>query len=184
MKVRAFLAVDADDELRERVCEIQDILRGADAQIKFVEPENLHFTLKFFGDVGEGKLRRIRGMVEETLKGYEPFDLHVMGAGVFPSPRYIRVVWLGVENPGVFSELQRNLDMEFARLGFRKEREYVPHLTIGRVKGPRNREKLAALIGELENVDAGALRIDRVSLKRSELTPEGPVYSDLEVFRL
>ncbi|MDI9615240.1 MAG: RNA 2',3'-cyclic phosphodiesterase [Methanothermobacter sp.] len=184
MKVRAFLAVDADDELRERVCEIQDILRGADAQIKFVEPENLHFTLKFFGDVGEGKLRRIRGIVDETLKGYEPFELHVTGAGVFPNPNYIRVVWLGVENPEVFSELQRNLDMEFARIGFRKERDYVPHLTIGRVKGPRNREKLAAMIGELENVDAGTLRVDRVSLKRSELTPEGPVYSDLEVFRI
>ncbi|MBE2900815.1 RNA 2',3'-cyclic phosphodiesterase [Methanothermobacter thermautotrophicus] len=184
MKVRAFLAVDLDEGLRDHVSRVQDTLKSADAQVKFVEPENLHFTLKFFGDVGGGKLRRIEDAVRETLRNYEPFEISIRGAGVFPNPRYIRVVWLGVENPETFSDLQRNLDMEFVKMGFRPERDYVPHLTVGRVKGPRNRDKLAELIGELEDVEVGSMRVSEVSLKRSELTPAGPVYSDIEVFRL
>lgn len=184
MKVRAFLAVDLEEGLRDHVSRIQDTLKSADAQVKFVEPENLHFTLKFFGDVGEGKLRRIEDAVRETLRNYEPFEISIRGAGVFPNPRYIRVVWLGVENPETFSDLQRSLDMEFVKMGFRPERDYVPHLTVGRVKGPRNRDKLAELIGELEDVEVGSMRVSEVSLKRSELTPAGPVYSDIEVFRL
>ncbi|MDI6701483.1 RNA 2',3'-cyclic phosphodiesterase [Methanothermobacter wolfeii] len=184
MKVRAFLAVDVDEELKDRIIEVQEKLKGADAQIKFVEPENLHFTLKFFGDTGENRLKRIERIVDETISEYEPFRIHIRGAGVFPNPRYIRVVWLGVEDPETFSKLQEHLDTGFSGIGFRPERDYVPHLTIGRVKGPRNREKLADIISDLEEVDIGSMEVREIALKKSELTPAGPLYSNIRVFRL
>ena len=96
---------------------------------------------------------------------------------------YIKVIWLGVEHPGAFSKVQRELDGEFAKMGFKKERSYIPHLTIGRVKGIQNKDALISAVEELENVEIGTMNIDRLTLKKSELTPVGPIYTDIhEIF--
>ena len=182
--IRAFLAVDVDKELIDSIVEIQEKIKVAGAPLKFVEPKNLHFTIKFFGDVSEEKLGEINNVIVEKLDKFSPFEMFIRGIGVFPSLRYIRVLWLGSENYEPFSNIQRELDLEFIKIGFEKERSYIPHLTIGRLKGAENKEVLVKKIDELSDVGIGKTLIDRLTLKKSELTPSGPIYTDLEVFKL
>ncbi|MDO9044663.1 MAG: RNA 2',3'-cyclic phosphodiesterase [Methanobacteriaceae archaeon] len=182
--LRAFLAVDIDESLIDRIVEIQEIFKYINAPVKFVEPDNLHFTLKFFGDVNEAKIDEINDIIVKSVENFSPFDILINGIGVFPSLRYIRVLWLGAENFDSFSNLQMELDHEFVKIGFEKERNYVPHLTIGRLKGSGNKDALVKKIEELNDIAVGKTTIDKLILKKSELTPDGPIYTDLKVFNL
>lgn len=177
--MRAFLAVDVDPNLTYKIRNIQKQISQVSPNVKLVEDENLHFTFKFLGDITPEKKDTIIEMTEENIKDYAPFNITIKGLGAFPSTDYIRVIWLGVEHPGAFSKVQRELDTEFAKLGFNKERSYIPHLTIGRVKGPKNKDELISLVDELKDIDIGTMNIDRLTLKKSELTPVGPIYTDL-----
>ncbi len=182
--MRAFMAVEVDTELVDKISEIQKNLAEANAQVKFVEPENLHFTFKFLGDISPEKAESIINMAEEKTKDYSPFDIKIKGTGVFPNMGYIRVIWLGVEEPGAFSKMQEDFDQDFVKMGFKKERSYIPHLTIGRVKGVQNKELLVTIVKELQNIEVGTMNIDKLVLKESELTPVGPIYTDLKEIHL
>ena len=182
--MRAFLAVDLDEALKENVLKVQEKLIEADAVVKFVEKENLHFTCKFFGEIPEQKSEKIIEAIEDKIKQFEPFKIDIKGSGVFPHLGYIRVIWLGLENPEYFAEMLKNFDEEFKKLGFKKERSYTPHLTIGRVKGSKNKEVLISKIKELESVEIGPMEVNKISLKKSELTPEGPIYTNVKEFKL
>jgi 2'-5' RNA ligase len=178
--MRAFMAVEVDTELVDKISEIQKNLAEANAQVKFVEPENMHFTFKFLGDISPEKAESIINMAEEKTKDYSPFDIKIKGTGVFPNMGYIRVIWLGVEEPGAFSKMQEDFDQDFVKMGFKKERSYIPHLTIGRVKGVQNKELLVTIVKELQNIEVGTMNVDKLVLKESELTPVGPIYTDLK----
>ncbi|MDD1774796.1 MAG: RNA 2',3'-cyclic phosphodiesterase [Methanobacterium sp.] len=182
--MRAFLAVDLDKELHGKVCEVQDSLKESNATVKFVEEENLHFTCKFFGDISENREKRISASINDTLTDYIPFEINIKGVGVFPHPGYVRVIWLGLENSHYFSQIIKNLDDKFSNLGFKKEKSYIPHLTIGRVKSAKNKDALVARIKELEDIEIGSMKVDKLVLKKSDLTPKGPVYSTIEEFKL
>ena len=178
--MRAFMAVEVNSELVDKILKIQKKLAEANALVKFVEAENLHFTFKFLGDITPEKAEAIANMAEEKIADYSPFDINIKGTGVFPNLGYIRVIWLGVEEPEMFSKMQEDFDQEFVKMGFNKERSYIPHLTIGRVKGVQNKELLVSMVKELENVDVGTMKVERLILKESELTPVGPIYTDLK----
>ena len=174
------MAVEVNSELVDKILKIQKKLAEANALVKFVEAENLHFTFKFLGDITPEKVEAIANMAEEKIANYSPFDININGTGVFPNLGYIRVIWLGVEEPEIFSKMQEDFDQEFVKMGFNKERSYIPHLTIGRVKGVQNKELLVSMVKELENVDVGTMKVERLILKESELTPVGPIYTDLK----
>lgn len=182
--MRVFLAVDLDESLKERVLRVQEKLKEADAIVKFVETENLHFTCKFFGEISHKKADIIIEIIEEKIKQFKSFKIDIKGSGVFPHFGYIRVIWLGLENPEYFSRMLKELDEEFVKLGFKKERSYIPHLTIGRVKGSKNKELLVSKIKEQENIEIGPMEVSKISLKKSELTPEGPIYTSVKEFKL
>lgn len=177
--MRAFMAVELDGELVDKVFEIQKQIGEVNALVKFVEPENLHFTFKFLGDITPEKAEQIVNMAEDKVEKYEPFDMTIKGAGAFPNLGYIRVVWLGAEE-SMFSKMQEDFDKEFIKMGFNKERSYMPHLTIGRVKGVQNKELLVSVIKELQDIEVGTMTVDRLVLKESDLTPVGPIYTDLK----
>lgn len=181
--MRAFMAVEVNTKLVDTIMEVQKVLAEANAQIKFVEPENLHFTFKFLGDITPQKAESILNMVESKAENYEPFNIKIKGIDAFPNLGYIKVLWLGVEEPDTFSKMQEDFDQEFVKMGFNKERSYIPHLTIGRVKGVQNKELLSNLVKELDDIDIGSMKVDRIVLKESDLTPVGPIYTDLkEIF--
>ncbi len=182
--MRAFLAVDVDEVLVDKIVEVQKQLAEAEAQVKYVEPENLHFTFKFFGDISKEKADEIIRLMEGKMKEYEPFEISIEKTGVFPHRGYMRVIWLGVENAEPFSQMQMNFDEDFVKMGFKKERSYIPHLTIGRVKGANNKDALVSTINELEDIEIGKMTVKKIVLKQSELTPVGPVYTDVKEFEL
>ncbi len=183
--MRAFLAAYIDEELKDKITEVQKQLKEADAPVKFVEPHNLHFTFKFFGEIDEEKTEEIIDAVENKVQNYEPFELSINGVGVFPNPRYIRVLWLGVEDSESFSNLQMDMDEDFVKLGFKKERSYVPHLTMGRVRGAKNKDALISKIEDLKEIKIGKMKISKLLLMESVLRRDtGPVYTVVKEFDL
>lgn len=182
--MRAFLAVDLDERLQDKVLEVQKKLKKANARVKFVEKENLHFTCKFFGEISDNKTDKISDIITEKIENHDAFEINIKGTGVFPHLGYIRVIWLGLNHAKKFSLMLMDFDEELIKLGFRKEKSYIPHLTIGRVKGAQNKEALISSIKELEEVEIGTMKVDRVSLKKSELTPKGPIYTTVKEFGL
>lgn len=180
--VRAFMAVDLDSRLSSKIQEVQRELKKTDAPLKIVEPDNLHFTLKFFGDISPSQANVITSIIQDKLENYQSFPLHIKGTGVFPHMGYMRVIWLGIEDPQCFSRLQMDLDQEFVKMGFKKERSYIPHLTIARVKGPQNKEILAETIKKMQEIEIGHMTVEKLVLKKSELTPVGPIYTDVKEF--
>ncbi len=183
--MRAFLAAEIDEELKEKIADVQKQLMEADAPVKFVEPHNLHFTFKFFGEIDEEKSEEIVSAVETKVQSYSPFEIFIKGVGVFPNPRYIRVLWLGVEDSSPFSRLQMAMDEDFQKMGFKKERSYVPHLTMGRVRGAKNKDALLSKIDELKDVEIGKIKISKLLLMESVLRRDaGPIYTVVKEFDL
>ncbi|MEE8359156.1 MAG: RNA 2',3'-cyclic phosphodiesterase [Candidatus Hydrothermarchaeales archaeon] len=175
--MRSFIAIEMESEA---INSIRDQLRSANADIKFVEPGNLHLTLKFLGEIKDDLVDDIHNRMEESFKDFSRFEVQLRGVGVFPSLRYIKVVWVGIEeNKEKLAKMQESLEDNISNLGFKKEGRFKPHLTIGRVKSPRNKDKLAEIITTMKDKEVDKIKVDRVILKKSVLTPKGPIYTTL-----
>ena len=178
--LRAFIGIDIDEAVRQKLVTVQEQLGATGAQLKLVEPPNIHVTMKFLGDVSEERVGAITEALRRAATGMKQFDIRVRGIGVFPDLRYIRVVWVGVaEGRDELIDLQREIDRELQPLGFRPERDFVPHLTIARVRAVKNKERLAAFVREMGDAEVGVTRAQAVELKQSTLTSKGPIYSTL-----
>lgn len=179
--MRCFIAVDLDRALVKQVKRVQDRISSLDVDVKFVEPENLHFTLKFLGEVSEGEIKNIINSVGDCVKGFNSFKIGIRGLDYFGNNKYVRTLWLGVdEGKDELVKLMKNVS-SCLRAG---KEEGTPHLTIGRVKSGGNREILLNFINKYEDVKLGEMVVKNVKLKRSVLTGKGPIYSDLAVFEL
>jgi len=177
---RAFIAIDIDEAVRQKLVNVQQQLTATGAQLKLVEPGNIHVTMKFLGDVPNDKISAVTDALRVAASGMQPFDINVRGIGVFPNPRYMRVIWAGVvDGRDAVIALQQNIDRELQKLGFSPERDFVPHLTLARVKTAKHKEQLAASIREMGNMEFGITRAQAVELMQSTLTPKGPIYSTL-----
>jgi 2'-5' RNA ligase len=178
--LRSFVAVDIDEEVRRRLAEVQGRLAATGADLKLVEPENIHVTMKFLGDVPESRLAGLVEALERSVAGEAKFNIGVKRIGVFPSLSYIRVVWAGVEQGSdELVKIQRKIDGELRSLGFPAERDFVPHLTIARVRTARMKEQLAAFVKQNAGAEFGVCRVQAVELKHSTLTPKGPIYGTI-----
>ena len=156
-------------------------ISSSGSAIKPVEPENLHVTLKFLGEVGEDDVPKI----VETLKGVKrkEFTIKLNGVGGFPSNRNPRVVWIGIrEGYPELRALHDEVEGVLVRYFPRERREFKAHLTIARVK--RGGRALAPLLEKFADEDFGVVQVKEFKLKRSELTPRGPIYTDIEVYPL
>ncbi|MEM4658387.1 MAG: RNA 2',3'-cyclic phosphodiesterase [Candidatus Methanosuratincola sp.] len=179
--VRAFFALEISDDMRRRIADLGQEVARSGADVKVVEEENLHVTMKFLGEVPVSKVEEISGALNGM--GIRRFELEARGVGAFPDRRTIRVIWVGVGRGGnEVMEIARKLDNALARFGFPKEKRFVPHITIGRVRSPRNREALLNILDRHSQTAFGTALVDRLVLKKSTLTGSGPLYTDLKVF--
>jgi len=177
---RSFIAIDIDEAVRQKLVTAQQQLAATGGELKLVEPENIHVTMKFLGDVPDDKIGAVADALRVAVGGAQPFDIAVRGIGVFPNLRYMRVIWADVvDGQDAVIAIQRNIDRELQKLGFPPERDFVPHLTLARVKTAKRKEQLAASIKEMGNMEFGITRAQAVELKQSTLTSKGPVYSTL-----
>ncbi len=177
--MRVFIAVDLDEGLRKKFAQVIDALRGYRG-IKAVELENLHITLKFLGEVDERRLILIDRKLREIK--FSPFRIKFKGIGYFPNERFPRVVWVGVEGNEI-RELAKAVEEKMKKIGFKKDKEFLAHMTIGRVKriDKATKEKMTKELEEF-NIEFGEMIVDKFKLKKSTLTPKGPIYEDVFVY--
>lgn len=179
--IRAFIAVELPDALRQEVASLQNDLQSAGADIKWVETNNLHLTLKFLGNIEEAQVPALKEALETATRPLTPFTLHLEGIGAFPRTTSPRVVWVGVtEGEKPLVELAQAVGNACSGLGFPAEdRPFSAHLTIGRV---RSRDRLAPLIKKLQVAEfrgGTPAPIGKVILFQSTLSPHGPAYTPL-----
>ena len=166
-QIRAFLAIDLDDDLKPKINKIIREFKKTDARIKYVELTNLHLTLKFFGDIDTEGLSLLEDAISNVLSEFESFNVKIKGCGAFPNSNRINVIWVGIDDDSIIR------DMKFST-----------HLTIGRMKSAKNKNKVKSTIEEFEDVEIGEMEVTQISLKKSTLTPAGPIYEDLKIFEL
>ncbi|HJH31585.1 MAG TPA: RNA 2',3'-cyclic phosphodiesterase [Methanosarcinaceae archaeon] len=179
--IRTFVAVDFPQDYVEKIARIQSKFK--DFNIKPIDPNLIHITLKFLGDVNENKIEQIAGALGEI--NIPSFDARIGNIGVFPKPQYVKVIWLGAE--GNFGELHDNVESVLKPFKFKKDKNtYTAHATLARVKYMPEKDKEAFLrvLGELKNTGIGTFHVDAIKLKKSTLTPGGPIYETLHEVRL
>lgn len=182
--LRAFLAFEVSPEVRESLMRVEDEIRQTRADVKPVEKDNLHFTVKFLGDVPDSVVAEIdRRMGALAL---ERIEVMVKGLGAFPDAKRPRVVWAGAspETAPRLAETGKRILEAIRGLGQEDSRGFSPHITVARVRSPRNQEALTALIRGCSGREFGATTITSLKLKSSTLSPRGPTYADVREYAL
>jgi len=142
-----------------------------------VEPENMHLTLKFLGEIDHGQTADITGAIQAAAADHGPFRIGFMGMGAFPNENHIKVVWVGVACDEL-EALARDVIDSLSDIGFERSR-FSAHLTLARVKGPKPRDRIQDLLNDNRDRDFGWQDVDAVHLMKSTLTPSGPLYEEI-----
>jgi len=184
--IRAFLAIELPDALRPGLAQVQGELKKSRADVRWVPVGNIHVTLKFFGNVPEDEIEALARAARQAAAQAAPLQLQATSAGAFPSPQAPRVVWLGLGGDVLpLTQLFYRLEKAFAALGFPPEgRAFNPHLTLGRVKSPANRERLAKMLEKLPPLNWPPFEVKELILFQSVLSPQGSTYTPLQVIPL
>jgi 2'-5' RNA ligase len=179
--MRLFIGISIPPELTQKIRKIQESIAKRGIDIKLVEPENLHFCLKFLGDTPEENIPIIKKALNDVESKFEHFNVKLYGIGAFPNTNYARVLWIGTtEGKEILKAISEELELYLSKEGFKEgEKEFSPHLTLGRIRSGRNKDALLALFKELDKVDIGTFIANKISLISSELTPEGPKYKEI-----
>ena len=183
-EIRSFIAIEIPANVKQKLKELLTDFQKSGADVKWVRPEGIHLTLKFLGSVSRDMLERITLAIQPVVEAQEPFPLKAHGVGCFPGIRNPRVVWVGLEQErGTASTLHREIELKAAELGFAPEgRPFQPHLTLGRVRSPKGKGALTQMIEKKSHIELDSFLVDRVILFRSDLRPEGAVYTKLHEF--
>jgi RNA 2',3'-cyclic 3'-phosphodiesterase len=182
--LRAFVALEVPREARDSLAIFQEELSKTGADLKLVEKENLHFTLKFLGEISQGQAAEAGSRLGRLkLHGGE---VEIRGAGAFPSPNRPRVVWAGVAPDGepMVTSIAEEVISALDGIGELDDRPFRAHITLARVRSDRNSGGLARSILQNSSREFGRASLSELKLKSSRLQAGGPVYSDLEVFHL
>lgn len=176
--MRLFVAVNLPRPLRDAIHAAAAPLRAGGLAVRWVDPDGIHLTLKFLGEVADGRLGDLIAALERACQGARPFPLEVNGFGAFPTPARARVVWVGCEAAPPLELLQHGVERAFADLGFPVEgRPFRPHLTLGRA-GANARGGVRGLEDRLAQLSlTDTFSVSSVDLMESTLTPGGARYA-------
>ena len=185
--IRSFLAIELPEAIRKKIDEIQGDLKSSHADVRWVNPEKIHLTLKFFGSIEEARVESIIKAIENPVRNTPAFTMKVRRIGAFPHWKNPRVIWMGlIDEKGILSPFQKELETELEKIGFEPEaRAFQPHLTLGRVNSSRGKEELIRKMERYqEEEDFGDFSVKRVILFKSDLRPAGPIYTPLREVKL
>jgi RNA 2',3'-cyclic 3'-phosphodiesterase len=176
--MRIFLAVFPPAEVQRAAFGVVEALRRPGDGVSWVKPENLHYTLRFLGEVGEDGARRAAEAAIEAATQSRAFTAALGGLGAFPDPRRARVIWIGMSmGSEALVALARDLDRALAQRGFGKpDKPFSTHLTLGRVREPRS-DWTEALAGQHPADPAACFSVDRICVVESQLNPRGSIYT-------
>ena len=192
--IRAFIAIELSSAVRQAVRDFQNRLKTLTPprSVRWTVPENIHLTLHFLGDIDETQVKPVAAEIGATAGQHPSFELLLGGLGCFPNVRRPRVLWIGLlERNQVLTDLQLELGESLRRaVGFTPDaRPYAPHLTLGRVKkgiSARHLKQLSQVIQNEQQRSGQLIRLEttEVALIKSDLRPDGPVYTRLAAEQL
>ncbi len=185
--MRAFIAIELPREIKDTLARLQAKLKTAGADVKWVEPNNIHLTLKFLGEITEEAKDQVCLALEKISGSKKPFDIVISSMGAFPNPGSPRVIWAAVAagDPEI-KTIAREIETCLEEIGIAKEtREFSSHITLGRTRSAKNRQELSKLL----EVQAGKkfeyrFPAAKITLFKSTLTPRGPIYETIKEFPL
>ena len=184
--MRTFVAIELDKKIKDSLSALIRKLDTAGRNVRWVESQGMHLTLKFLGEISQDKITEVESVLGNIAKDYPPFQLSFTGTGTFPpGARVPRIVWVGVGKNETLQMIQARVENELQKIHFpREKRKFHPHLTFGRVKGPQNLETVIRTLNQYKEVDFGGMTVNRISLFKSTLKPSGAEYTILSEHRL
>jgi RNA 2',3'-cyclic 3'-phosphodiesterase len=177
---RSFISIDLEDQqILSRIASILASLQALGGDLKLVERENIHLTLKFLGNVSAPLLAGVKSSLKQLA--FPTFTAEIKGAGAFPNVKHMNVIWIGInEGWTQVEQIYEQVEKLLSSLGFRKEnRPFSPHITIARVRSGRKRDEIGNFLQRLSDENFGTITVDKVRLKQSILSNSGPKYSTL-----
>ncbi|MGD1041623.1 MAG: RNA 2',3'-cyclic phosphodiesterase [Sedimentisphaerales bacterium] len=195
--MRCFIAIDIDGKIRKAIADLQkqiaskvDVKKG---DLKWVEPNNIHLTLKFLGEISDEQVAEVSEIAKTVAQAHQKFNLEIESVGSFPPTgsqkgggRSAKVVWVGAgKGTDALLALQKDLDDLLAQAGYPKEeREFSAHLTLCRVNHPMAGFKMGEAIAQFSHLKLGSIAAESLCVYQSQLTPAGPTYTLLGEFKL
>jgi len=179
-QVRSFISIDLEDQqILSRIASILSSLQALGGDLKPVERENIHLTLKFLGNVSAPRMTEVKSSLKRLP--FPAFPAEIKGAGAFPNLNHMNVIWVGVnEGWTQVEQIYEQVEKLMSGLGFRREnRPFSPHITIARVRSGRMRDEIANFLQHISDESFGTITVDKVRLKQSILSSSGPKYSTL-----
>jgi 2'-5' RNA ligase len=178
--IRVFVAIEISDEARKGLKKAQDGLRNAKLRVKWVEPENLHLTLLFLGNTFERKALHFAERLDSIATDTPQFRYDVTGLGFFGSRRSPRIVWAGVSAPPELIDLYSRISDAAVEMDYATERrKFKGHVTLARIRSSKGTADLIANVNDMSGIQFGRVFVDSLLFIKSELTPQGPIYTVL-----
>jgi 2'-5' RNA ligase len=185
--VRAFISIEIPENIKDNIEKSIDEMKFTLSPLKWVDKKNLHITLKFLGWVVDEKVDGMISSVADLAKGFGSIKMNFAGLGVFPNAKHPRVIWVGInEGSDKIKELAEKIDARLSSEGYRKEeeREFSPHLTIGRIKEKIDAEPLGKFMEKNATTEFGGFTAEHISVMKSTLRRSGPIYEEIKQVRL
>lgn len=180
---RGFIAVEIP--ITEAILAILKDLSLSEANIKLVKPENIHITLKFLGQTSIDQIENIEYIMKQTISDIQPHTIRLVGTGVFPNEQYIKVIWIGIKQGGQLADIVSSLNDQLSTLGFKYEkRTFSPHITLGRMKNEKGKEQVLSIKEKYKETMFAEINVENILLKKSTLTPNGPIYETITTVQL
>ncbi len=180
--VRAFIAVEVRAD--RRLASLLEELKKQSVRLKAVEAGNIHLTLKFLGEIDDEQVKRISEDMA-FLGDIWVFSVFMNGIGAFPSVKRPRVIWIGINESGTLRRIWAEIEDISERAGIKRDiQDFSPHITLARVKDFKNSWKVGDFIEKHREDSFGELPIEEIKLKKSVLTRQGPIYSDILTVKL
>jgi 2'-5' RNA ligase len=178
--MRTFIAVELPEKVKGEIEQLQAPFKKTDTLVSWVKPKNIHVTLKFLGEVPEERIKEVLSATQKAVEGARKFTMSLKGTGAFPNLRRPRVIWIGAgSGEEELSLLAARIEEEMEKIGFPKEkRKFSAHFTVGRVKSPRNIEKLMELVSS-SDFQTEEIQVSEVVVMKSQLDPGGAIYTPL-----
>jgi RNA 2',3'-cyclic 3'-phosphodiesterase len=185
-KIRAFIAVEIDSASKPMIFGLINLLKETKADVKWITENQTHLTLKFLGYIDQSGVRDISDGLKSVLRGFRGFNITLSGIGAFPDIRHPRVVWIGItKGADLLKLLNDKIETALEKLDFEKEkRDFKAHLTIGRVRSFKNIPDLIKAMNTTDFKPENEIKINKLVLFQSTLTPKGANYTSLAEIRI
>jgi RNA 2',3'-cyclic 3'-phosphodiesterase len=182
--LRLFLAIDIPNSARRKIAEAQSFYKTLNLDATWVKPSNMHLTLKFLGNTQPDLIPAIKDRMAKIANSSPPFSVTFGKVGVFPNMSRPRVLWVGIEEAkGRLDSLKEKIELQMTCLGFPADyKKSVHHLTLGRIKSGKGKERLKKAVESAHPINASAFEVSSIQLIKSELTPQGSIYTVQEEF--